>query len=246
MSDSTGNGPPDGQQQPPAYPPPQQNPYGQPPQQPAQPPQQPAQPQQPFGQPQYGQPQYGQPQYGQPPQEHGQPGYGQPAYGQQPGYGQPYQDPEKRPATVVAAGVITLVLSGIVLVGLALVLVAFGFARDQLVDELRGEPGLGDIDPDDIVSLIFVVFGAFAVWCIAAMVLAVFAMRRSNGARIGLVVSSALTAALSLLAIMSGASAITLIGSVAVIVCLFTGGARQWYGGQGPDAGRGGLTPPVA
>ena len=248
MSDSTGNGPPDGQQQPPAYPPPQQNPYGQQPQQP----QAPAQPQQPFGQPPsgqpgYGEPQYGQPQYGQPGQEYGQPGYGQPAYGQQPpAYGQPYQDPEKRPATVVAAGVITLVLSGIVLVGLALALVALGVARDEVVDQLRGEPGLGDIDPDDIVSLIFVVFGAFAVWCIGAMVLAIFALRRSNGARIGLVVSSALTAALSLLAITSGLSAVTLIGSVAVIVCLFAGGASQWYGGRRPDAGRGGLTPPVA
>ncbi len=200
MSDSTGNGPQDDQpqQQPPPYPPPQPNPYGQPPQQ------QPPPPQQPFGQPQYGQPQYGQP-----PQDYGQqPGYGQPAYGQQPayggGYGQTYQDPDKRPGTVTAAGVITLLLSGLVLVLLALGMVALGVARDEVVDQMRDQGGLQDIDPNDIVSVLFVVFGAFIVWCIIAMVLAVFAMRRSNGARIGLVVSAALAAILSLLAIASG------------------------------------------
>ena len=64
-----------------------------------------------------------------------------------------------------------------------------------------------------MVTVVFVVFGAFIVWCIAAMVLAVFAMRRSNGARIGLVVSAALAAILSLLAIASGVSVISLLGA---------------------------------
>ena len=149
----------------------------------------------------------------QPPQDYGQQptGYGQPAYGQQPAYsggsGQTYQDPDKRPGTVTAAGVITLLLSGLVLVLLALGMVALGVARDEVVDQMRDQGGLQDIDPNDIVSVLFVVFGAFIVWCIIAMVLAVFAMRRSNGARIGLVVSAALAAILSLLAIASGTSA---------------------------------------
>jgi len=238
MSDPTGNGPQDDQpqQQPPAYPPPQQNPYGQPPQQsPA--PHQPAQPAQPFGQPQYGQP----------PQDHGQQqGYGQPAYGQPPAYGQTYRDPDKRPTTVTVAGIITLVLSGLVLVLLVLGLVALGVARDEVVAEMRDQSGLGDIDPNDIVSVLFFVFGAFIVWCIVAMVLAVFAMRRSNGARIGLVVSAGLAAALSLLAIASVTSAISLIGSVAVIVCLFAGGASQWYKGTNASSGHSGIAPPVA
>lgn len=234
MSDPTANGPQDDQpqQQPPAYPPPQQNPYGQPPPQSA--PQQPAQePAQPFGQPQYGQP----------PQD-----YGQPAYGQAPAYGQGARDPAKRPTTVTVAGVVTLVLSGLVLVLLLLGLVALAVARDEVVTEMRRQSAeLGDIDPNDVVSVVFVVFGAFILWCIAAMVLAVFAMRRSNGARIGLVVSAALSAVLSLIAVTSGVSAITLIGSIAVIGCLFAGGASQWYQGKsGSSDPSSGIRPPVA
>ena len=252
MSDSTGNPPPDGppQQQPPAYPPPQQNPYGQPPgpsqDQPEPPAQQPRQPEQPFGQPPQGQPQYGQP----PQQGYGQPQYGQPAYGQpaQQGYGQPqygygasYADPDKRPATVTVAGWVTIVLSSLVLVLLALGMVALGVAREEVVDQMRGEPGLGEIDPNDLVSVLFVVFGAFLVWCALAIVLAVFTLRRSNGARIGLLVSAALSATLSLLAIASGTSIITLVGSVAVIICLFAGGASAWFSRSsgGPSHGSG-------
>ena len=214
-------------------------------QEPAQQP--PGQPAQPFGQPQYGQPpqDYGQPQgYGQP--QYGQPQYGQQGYGQPPAYGQAVHDPDKRPTTVTVAGVITLVLSGLVLMLLVLGLAALAVARDEVVDQMRGEPGLGDIDPNDIVSVLFVVFGAFIVWCIVAMVLAVFAMRRSNAARIGLVVSSALAATLSLLAITSGVSAIALIGCITVIVCLFAGGASQWYRRTAGSPGPGGMRPPVA
>ena len=78
------------------------------------------------------------------------------------------------------------------------------------------------------------------------MVLAVFAMRRSNAARIGLVVSAALAAALYLLSITAIFTAIPLIGCIAVIVCLFAGGASQWYKGKDGSAGRSGIAPPVA
>jgi len=228
MSDSHGNPPPDGHpsQQPPPYPPPQQNPYGQPPSEQPSRPAQPSGPEQPFGQPQQGQPPqqgYGQPQYGG--QDSGQYG-GQ--YGG--GYGASYSDPDKRPTTVTVAGVITLVLSGLVLAFLALGMVALGVAREEVVDQMRGEPGLGGIDPNDLVSVLFVMFAALLAWCVLAMVLAVFTLRRSNGARIGLVVSAALSAVLSLLAITSVISVVTLVGSVAVIVCLFAGGASAWFG----------------
>lgn len=239
MSDSTGNPPPDDRQpqQPPAYPPPQQNPYGQPPGQSQGQPEEPApprQPEQPFGQPpQQG---YGQPQYGQPQQGYGQPQYGQPQYG---GYGTPYADPDKRPATVTAAGWITIVVSGLVLALLALGMVALGVARDEVVDQMRGEPGLGDIDPNDLVSVLFVVFGAFLAWCALAIVLAIFTLRRSSGARIGLLVSAALSATLSLLTIASGTSIVTLVASVAVIICLFAGGASAWFSRTPGGAGHG-------
>lgn len=239
MSDSSGNRPygSDGadsgsSQQPPAYPPPQQNPFGQPPPPPSQQPHpasdqpQSTPPPQPFGQPQYGQ--------------HGQPAYAQPSYGQ------PAVDPDKRPTTVTAAAIITIALSGIVFVLLALGLVALGVARDDVVEQMSGEPALGDIDPNDLVTVLFVVFAAFLVWCLLAIVLAVFALRRSPGARIGLVVSSALAATLSLLGISSGTSLVTLVGAIAVIVLLFTGGAGAWYSRGRGGQGRGGLAPPVA
>jgi hypothetical protein len=57
-------------------------------------------------------------------------------------------------------------------------------------------------------------------------------MRRSNVARIGLVVSSSLTAIVSLVAITGGVSVIPLAAAIAVIVCLFTGGAGEWYRGR--------------
>jgi hypothetical protein len=77
-------------------------------------------------------------------------------------------------------------------------------------------------------------------------VLAVFAMRRSNGARVGLVVSAALAGLLSLISITSIVTIIPLGACVAVIVCLFTGGASQWYAGKDGATGHRGLAPPIA
>lgn len=226
MNDSTGNTPPGGEQpgsphgQQPYYP--QQYPYGEQPPPPG------------YGQPEpppYGQQHPGQSPYGQQPQ--GQSPYGQQPYG---GYGTPQPDPGKRPATVTAAGVVTLVFSGLSLVLFGLLLIALAVARDTVVTELRGDERLNDIDPNDIVSLLVVVFLVLVFWCIAAMVLAVFAMRRSNGARIGLVVSSAVVAVLSLISITSGLSVVTLAAAIAVIVCLFAGGANAWYAGRDGQA----------
>jgi hypothetical protein len=258
MSDTTGNDPRDDrpaeggeQQQPPAYPPPQ-NPYGQPQQpfgappaspspygQPSQP-SQPSQPEQPppsYSQ-QYGQQPYGQSSYS---QQYAQQGYGQPAYG---GYGQPTSD--RRPATVTAAGVITLVMSGLLAALFALVLVGMAVARDDIVQELRNQQDLAGFDPNDLISVLYVMLAAFLVWCIIAMVLAIFAMRRSNGARIGLVVSAALAGLLSLISITSIVTIIPLGACVTTIVCLFAGGAGRWYSGQDGAPGHSGLAPPVA
>ncbi len=63
-------------------------------------------------------------------------------------------------------------------------------------------------------------------------------LRRSNAARITLVVSSAVTALFSLLAIGSLVSAVTLLAAVAVIVLLFVGGANEWFQGKGRQPGQ--------
>ena len=232
-------------------PPPSQNPYGQPPSgQPASPyGEQPAQ-QSPYGDP----PPQQQNPYGQPaqPPPYGPatqpPAYGQqqPAYGQQqPAYGQPgypYGGPgsDKRPGSVTGAAVITLIFSGLSLLLYAFILIALVVARDEVLDEITRQPDFEDagISADSAFGVIVAFVALFLVWCLIACILAVLVLRRSNAARITLVVSSAVTALFSLLAITSLVSAITLLAAVAVIVLLFVGGANEWFKGKGRQPGQ--------
>jgi hypothetical protein len=197
--------------------PPPGNPYGDPP--PSTPYGEPAQP------PPYGQQPYGQP-YGQQP-------YGQP-YGQQPyGAGHGTTDPDKRPATVTAASIITIVFSALSLLAFGVLAIVLAAARDDIIDEINremeGQPGFEDISADDLANVMIVIFIVFAIWSLIALVTATLALRRQNWARIVTVISAAVTALFSLLSITSGISAITLIAAVAVIVLYFTGGASDWY-----------------
>ncbi|WP_432477738.1 hypothetical protein [Nocardioides sp. GXQ0305] len=241
MSDSTGNPPPDqpdpSGQQPPAYPPPS----GQP------------EPTAPYSQQPYGQEPPRQSfteQYG---ASYGQPGYGQPAYGQ-PAYGQPYGvDSDRRPGTVTAAGVLTLVFSGLSLLLFGFVLVAVLVARDMMTTELETTPGLEEISVDSVVTVAAVTMGILALWCLIAMILAVFALRRSNGARIGLVVSSVVVALFSGLSLIGAADPVSLLmillvfgAAVTTIVCLFAGGASAWYARRSGGAPAGWQGSPVA
>ena len=88
---------------------------------------------QPYGQAGYPQP-YGQPGY--PPSGYLQPGY------LQPGYPAPYQpDPDKRPGTVTAACVITMVLSAITLL-FGLLFIGIGAAgSNTFTDDFRDGAG---------------------------------------------------------------------------------------------------------
>lgn len=226
MSDNTGN-PPSGspydQGQPSSYgqpgssgqPPAGQSPYGQ----------------SPYGQSPYGQqgqpqdPSAGQSPYGQP--AYGQPTYGQPTYG---GYG---ADPDRRPGTVTAAGVITIIFSGIALLLFLFTLIGVVVSRDFILEEVQRQGGMGaTTQGNQVVVGIAVGTGLLSLWCVGAIVLAIFAMRRSNGARIGLVVSSVVAGLLSLLAILSLVSALPLIACVVVIICLYAGGAGAWFSGR--------------
>lgn len=190
----------------------------------------------PYGQPPYVQPQYPQAAYGQPPYHHnpyGQNPYGQPAYGM-PGYGAPLRDPDARPGTVLAAGIITLVSSGLVLLLLGIVLFFMLAARSDFMEGFGDQAGMRSSGADGWYTGILVGVLVLVVWCLSAILLAVLALRRSNVARIVLVVSASVTALVSLLAITSGISLLTLVAAVAVIVCLFTGGAGDWYHHEHP------------
>ncbi len=196
------------------------NPYGTPPASPN-----------PYGQP------GAEPTQGQAPAPYGQAPapYGQaPApYGQVPAYGAPAGDPDKRPGTVTAAAVVTIILSSIAMLFFLVVTIGIFVARDsverEINDELANQQGMGDISAGDLTAVILVVMLVFLFWCLSAIVLAVLTLKRRNWARVVLVVSSAVTGVFSLIGITSGISALTLIASVAVIVLLFTGGANAWF-----------------
>ncbi len=195
--------------------PPPGNPYGDPP--PSNPygrPEQPAQP-----------PAYGQPYGEQPPaQPYGQQPYGAAHYGT--------SDPEKRPGTVTAASIITIIFSALSLAGFTIIAVVAQMSddlADEVTREMEGQSGLEDYSAQELLNIVTGIFVVLAIWSLIALVMAVLAMRRQNWARIVTVVSAAMTALLSLLGITSVVSGVTLIAAVAAIVLYFVGGANEWY-----------------
>ena len=178
--------------------------------------------------------------YGQP-SPYGQPGPhgGSSPYGQQPAYGTaPQATGDRRPGTVTAAAWITIVLSVITAALFGITGLALLVARDSVITEMERVPEFQDanIDADSAVGVVLAVVIGLVVWCLVAIVLAVMVLRRSNVARILLVISSAVTALFALIGIASGVSAVPLVAAIAVIVLLFTGGAGDWFKrvGSGP------------
>lgn len=173
------------------------------------------------------------------PNPYGQAPYGQQPYGQAP-YGQASADPDKRPGTVTAAAIITLVMAGLTLLLFTLIGIGVAVARDDIIGSVQNEPGFESFTGGDLVTVLVGVSLVMIVWCLAALVLAVLALRRSNVARILLVVSASVSALVSLIGIGSGISLVPLIASIAAIVLLFTGGASEWFrrrGESGSDTG---------
>jgi len=198
--------------------------------------------QQGYGQQVYGQQVYGQQPYGVPPAGATPPGhyaYGEQPYGRyaphlygQPGFGPPgfgVRDPNARPTTILAAGIVTFVSCGLLLLMQGFFLMVLLVASATL--DLGEDPFFAGSNTD---SLAIGVLAGSIVWSVVAIVLAVYAMRRSNGARIALAVSSGVTIAACLLASISGAfpSILVLLAALAVIVLLFTGGAGEWSRGR--------------
>jgi len=196
--------------------------------------------------PPYGQPSpppgYGQQPYAPHPQvqsPHGQPPYGQ----QQPPYGHPYggvpHDPNRRPGTVLAAGIIAIVSSSLVAL-LSLVMVIAGIAaRSWFADQVQEN---GTDDGTTFVVFLVVMFLVTLAMSAGGILCAVFALRRSQVARIVLVVLSGLTIVASLVSITGIFPILTLGAAIATIVLLFVGGANEWFRpkpvvrpfGQGP------------
>lgn len=193
--------------------------------------------------PAYGQPAYAQPSpYGQPAPQPGQP-WGGPPQPTNP-YGLPTTKPP-RPGTVIAAAVTTFVFAGLSTVFLVIggLFALFGAAMLVGADDGTEVEGLGDGLGMAVGFVAFVLLG-FAVISGAAVVLAVYVLKGSSGARIGLVVMSSLSGVVSVIgmlgAVVDGTdpataffSLVWAVASFATVVLLFTGGANAWFAAGG-------------
>ena len=142
---------------------------------------------------------------------------------------------DRRPGTVTAACVTTLVFAGLTLVLFGITLLGMLAAREEFTDLVEQDPSFAraGIDVDEAYGVVVGIVGFLALWCVVACVLAVMALRRSNGARIALALSAVLSAVLSLFAALGAVvPVIVTVASVAVAVLLFSGGANDWYAGR--------------
>ncbi len=110
-------------------------------------------------------------------------------------------------------------------------------AREEFIRQLEQDPDFQNLNvpSDQVVGAVWVLGVIAVIWCVIAMVLAWFAFRRANWARITLVVSSAVAALLSLLTFPVGV--VQTLGAGAVIALLFVGGANEWYSRRTAVAG---------
>jgi len=147
---------------------------------------------------------------------------------------------------VTAAVLLTLISSAVMLVLFLGIIVMLVAAKKTIIETLEQNPGVADaqIPTQDLLAALWVTSAICAVWTLAAITLAVLALRRMNWARITLVVSSVVTGLLALLGGWVGA--ILTVVAVLAVVLLFTGGANRWYAGRsqaphrprGPDPGQ--------
>lgn len=151
---------------------------------------------------------------------------------------------DRRPGTVTAAAVITMVLSSLAAAG-GIVFAILGAAdrgglRKQLVDSssFRDQYSISDIDA--VITAMVVVSIVTVVLGLLAIVLAVGVLRRSRVARVLLTVLAAITIVPSAFASFGAVGLPWLAGAITVIVLLYVGGANRWFSrdtGQPPYAG---------
>ncbi|MGH3479554.1 MAG: hypothetical protein ACRDQD_22300 [Nocardioidaceae bacterium] len=182
-----------------------------------------------------------------PSQPGGYSGYGQPPAG---GY-QPYSAyapatpppapesvvPTKRPGTLTAAGVITIVMSSFALLGSGILGLVFladrnSLEEDESMTELAND---ADVAVEDLVTALGILGIIAALLSLAALVLGVLLLRNKR-VRIPLVVLSAIAIIMSLLAFPIGL--LWVIAEILVIVFCFIGGAGAWFDAQGYAADR--------
>jgi hypothetical protein len=161
------------------------------------------------------------------------PGWAPPAFDQQPltpsWAAGTVQDPDRRPPGVVVAAALTWLFAGITALVFLLIVAMLMFGQDALVEALRADARFDELNVsvDDLLAVVWVVSAIAIFWSVCALILAVLAFRRVGWARIGLVVSAAMTMLFSLGGL--PASLLLMVPAAATVVLLFTGGANAWY-----------------
>lgn len=189
-------------------------------------------PSEPYGQaPQYGAPPA--PQYGAPQAPYAPP---QPTSPYAPYSGMPV--PDVRPGSVTAAAVITFILAGLATV-FGLLLMIGAAAADDFYRELSDQGyDLHGITQNELRAGLLAGGAIVAVLGAAAVIAAIFVMRRSRPARVILTVLAAVTILGSLASITGVVTVVPLAGAIATIVLLFQRRSNDWF------AGRADLRPP--
>ena len=140
---------------------------------------------------------------------------------------------QARPGAMVAAFVITVVTAG-GLLGLSLLWLAIaGFSPDLLRSALeQQQPEMLDdgLSLQQVRTTVFALAGGFIVWCLAALVLAGFAMARREWARRGLMVSAAFSAgACFALVLNTPLVLLPAAAALATVLCLRRVEVRRWF-----------------
>jgi hypothetical protein len=137
-----------------------------------------------------------------------------------------------RPAAMVAAFVITVVMAGGLLT-LSLLWVAIAsLSPEFLRSVLEQQPDMFDegLTFDQVRDTVIAFASAFIVWCLVALVLAGFAMARRDWARRGLMVIAAFSAGGCLFFVLDTPLVILpAMAAVATVVCLRRIEVRRWF-----------------
>ncbi len=138
----------------------------------------------------------------------------------------------ERPAAMVAAFVITVVMAGGLLAMSLLWVAIAGLSPEFLRSVIEQQPEMFDdgLSFEQVRETVLAFAGAFIVWCVVALVLAGFAMARRDWARRGLMVIAALSAVGCMFFVLANPLVVLpAMAAVATVVCLRRVEVRRWF-----------------
>lgn len=152
-------------------------------------------------------------------------------------YPAPSAERGPRPGRVTAAVVTTIVASAITFAGLVVSILFVLASREDFLTEIESQlatnSAYAELSAEAVADVAVGFLAVLAVWCLAAIVLAVLTLRGSNAARITLVVSAVLSALVSLLGLLVVVPLLLTAASIATATLLLTGGVGDWFSASG-------------